>query len=88
MYPAEYYVTTLPQIEMFRRTVKFINHPGLKPDLNKDLDDGRHTAVDKNQYQQSQLGMLPQVIHIQHLTVTICDPTIEMLHMQLRVNLN
>ena len=27
MYPAEYYVTVLPQIEMFRRTAKFINHP-------------------------------------------------------------
>ena len=47
MYPAEYYVTALPQIEMFGRTVKFINQPGLMPDLYKDLDDDRHTAVDK-----------------------------------------
>ena len=47
MYPAEYYVTVLPQIEMTGRTVKFINHPGLMPDLYKDLDDDRHTAVDK-----------------------------------------
>ena len=46
MYPAEYYVTALPQIEMFRRTVKGINHPSLFPDLYKDLDDDRHTAVD------------------------------------------
>ena len=27
MYPAKYYVTALPQVEMFWRTVKFINHP-------------------------------------------------------------
>ena len=47
MYPAEYYVTALPQIEMFGRTAKFINHPLLMPDLYKDLDDDRHTAVDK-----------------------------------------
>ena len=47
MYPAEYYVTALPQIEMFGRTAKFINHPSLMPDLYKDLDDDRHTAVDK-----------------------------------------
>ena len=46
MYPAEYYVTALPQMEMFGRTAKFINHPSLMPDLYKDLDD-RHTAVDK-----------------------------------------
>ena len=46
MYPAEYYVTALPDIEMFGRTAKFINHPGLMPDLYKDLDDDRHTAVD------------------------------------------
>ena len=48
MYPAEYYVTTLPQIEMFGRMAKFINHPGLMPDLYKGLDDDRHTAVDKH----------------------------------------
>ena len=47
MYPAEYYVTALPQMETFVRTAKFMNHPGLMPDLYKDLDDGRHTAVDK-----------------------------------------
>ena len=33
MYPAEYYVTVLPQMEMFGRTAKFINHPSLMPDL-------------------------------------------------------
>ena len=47
IYPAEYYVTALPQMEMSGRTAKFINHPSLMPDLYKDLDDGRHTAVDK-----------------------------------------
>ena len=80
MYHAEYYVTALPIIEMFGRTAKFINHPGLMPDLYRDLHDGRHTSVDK-QCQQRQLGMLPWVIHNQHLTVTICDPAIEMLYM-------
>ena len=47
MYPAEYYVTSLPQMEMLRTTAKFINHPNLIPDLYKDLDDDRHKAVDK-----------------------------------------
>ena len=47
MNPAEYYVTALHQMEIFGRTAKFINHPGLMPDLYKDLDDDRHTAVDK-----------------------------------------
>ena len=75
MYPAEYYVTALPQMEMFGRTAKFINQPSLMPDLYKDLNDDRHTAVDK-QCQQSELGMLPQFIHNQHLTDTSCDPTI------------
>ena len=43
------------------------------PDLCKDLDDDRHTAVDNKQCQQSQLGVLPQVNCKQHLTTTICD---------------
>ena len=47
MYLAEYYVTALPQMEMFGRTPKFINHPSLMSDPNKDLDDDRHTAEDK-----------------------------------------
>ena len=47
MNPAEYYVTALPQIEMFGRTAKLINHPSLMPDLYKDLNDDWHTAVDK-----------------------------------------
>ena len=47
MYPAEYYVTALSQMEMFGRTAKFINHPGLMPHVYKDLDDDKHTAVDK-----------------------------------------
>ena len=47
MYPAEYYLTALPQIEMFGRTAEFINHPNLIPDFYKDLGDDRHTAVDK-----------------------------------------
>ena len=41
MYPAEYYVTAAPQIEMFRRTAKFNAY------LYRDPDDDRHTAVDK-----------------------------------------
>ena len=47
MYPAEYCVTALPQMEMFGGTAKFINHNSLMSGLYKDLDDGRHTAVDK-----------------------------------------
>ena len=47
MYPAEYYVTALPQIEVFGRIAKFINHYVLMPDHYKDLDDDSHTAVDK-----------------------------------------
>ena len=47
MYLAEYYVTALPQIEMFRRTAKFVNHPSLMPHLCKDLNDDNHSAVDK-----------------------------------------
>ena len=47
MYPAEYYVTALTQIEICQRTRKFTSHPGLMPDLYKDLGDDRHTAVDK-----------------------------------------
>ena len=47
MYPAEYYITALPQMEMFGRTAKFINHPGLMPNLYNDLDDNRITVVNK-----------------------------------------
>ena len=47
MYHAEYYVTALPQMDMYGRAAKFINHPSLMPDLYKDLDDDRHTAVGK-----------------------------------------
>ena len=47
MYPAEYYVKAFPQMDMFWRTAKFINHPGLMSDFCKDLDDDRHAAVDK-----------------------------------------
>ena len=47
MYPAEHYATALPQMEMYGRTAKFINHPSLMPDLYKDLDDDRHTTVDR-----------------------------------------
>ena len=59
-------------METFGRTTEFINHPGLMPDLYKDLDDNRHTAMDK-QCQQSQLGTLPQVTQKQCLTTTICN---------------
>ena len=47
MYLAEYYVTALPQMEMFGRTAKFINQSSLMPDLYKDLNGHRHTGVDK-----------------------------------------
>ena len=47
MYPAEHYVTALSQMEMFGKTAKFINHANLVPNLYKDLDYDRHTAVDK-----------------------------------------
>ena len=47
MYPAEYLVTALPIMEMFGRSAKFINHPSLTPDLCKDFNDDRHTAVEK-----------------------------------------
>ena len=40
-------MTALPQMGMFGRTAKFINHPSLVPDLYKDLDDDRHTTVDR-----------------------------------------
>ena len=36
MYPVEYYLTALPQKEIFGRTAKYINHPNLMPDLYKD----------------------------------------------------
>ena len=45
--PCRVLCDSIPQIETAGRTAKFINHPGLMPDLYKDLDDGRHTAVDK-----------------------------------------
>ena len=47
MCPAEYYVTAVPQMEMLGRTAKVFNHPGLMPDLYRDLGDDRHTTVDK-----------------------------------------
>ena len=47
IYHAEYYVKVLPQMEMFRRIANFINHPNFIPNHYKDLDDDRHTAVDK-----------------------------------------
>ena len=59
-------------MEMFGRTTKFINHPSLMPDPYKDLDDNRNAVVDK-QCQWNQLDMLPQVIHKQHLKITICS---------------
>ena len=37
MYPVEYYLTTLPQKEIFGRTAKYINHADLMLDLYKDL---------------------------------------------------
>ena len=78
MYLAEYYVTALPQMEMFRKTAEVIKHPGLLPNLYKDLDDDRHTVLDKQTVLTKSTRHVPWVIHIQHLTVTICDPMIEM----------
>ena len=40
-------IQLFPQMKMFRRTAKFINQPSLMPHLYKDLDDDRHTAVEK-----------------------------------------
>ena len=46
MYPAEHYLTALPQKEIFGRTAKYINHPNLMPDLYKDFE---VTDLDKRQ---------------------------------------
>ena len=81
MYPAEYYVAALLQIQMCGRTVKFINHPCLMPDLYKDLDDDRHTSVDKQTVSAKSTRCVARVIHHQHLTVSTCDPMVEMLYM-------
>ena len=81
MYPAEYYVKALAQIEIYGRTAKFIKHPGLMPDPYKDwMMTGMLLWINK-QCQQRQVGMLPWVIHNQHLSVTTCGPAIEMLYM-------
>ena len=37
MYPAEHYLTALPQKEIIGRTAKYINHPNLMLELFKDL---------------------------------------------------
>ena len=39
IYPAEYYLIALPQNKNFGRTVKYINHPNLMPDLYEDLEE-------------------------------------------------
>ena len=50
MYPAEHYLTALPQKEIFGRTVNYINHPNLMPDLYKGLGE---TDIDKRQADHS-----------------------------------
>ena len=47
MYPAEHYMTALPQEKMFGRSAKCINNTDLIPNLYKGLDDDRYTAVNK-----------------------------------------
>ena len=39
MYPVEYFLTAIPQKELFGRTLKYINHPNLMLDLYKDLEE-------------------------------------------------
>ena len=68
-------------MEMFGITAKFINHPSLMPDLYKTSMMTDIQLWINKQYQQSQLGMLPWVIHYQHLTITICDHVTETLYM-------
>ena len=46
MYPAEHYLTALPQKEIFGRNDKYINHPDLMPYLYKDLE---MTEIDRRQ---------------------------------------
>ena len=72
MYPAEFYVTALPQIKIFGKTAKFINHPSLMPDLYKDLDGNRHTPVDKlpvstNSSRHVAMGHLQSTTHSYNL---------------------
>ena len=81
MYLTEYYVTALHQMEMFGITTNFINGTGLMPDLYKSsMMTGIQLWINE-QCQQHPLGMLPWVIYNHILTVTICDPLIEMLCM-------
>ena len=46
MYPAEHYLTALPQKKIFGRTTKYIDHHDLMPDLYKDLE---MTELDRRQ---------------------------------------
>ena len=68
MYPAEYYLTTLSQKEIFGRTAKYINHPDLMPDLYKDLEE---TELNKTEADHSGVQKDPtnpnNVIHYYNL---------------------
>ena len=49
MYPAEYYLTTLPQKESLKELLSIRNHPNLMPYLYKDLGEtnnkqGNHSS--------------------------------------------
>ena len=38
MYSVEHYMTALPQMEIFGRTAKYINHPDIMPDMYKESE--------------------------------------------------
>ena len=58
MYPAEHYLTALPQKEIFGRTAKYINRPDLMPGLYKDLGE---TEIDRKQGDHSSMQNDPNL---------------------------
>ena len=68
IYPAEYYLTALPQKEIFARTAKYINRPDLMLDLYKDLEETDKKQRDHSSMQNDSI----QVIPIMLLIITIC----------------
>ena len=67
MYPAEHYLTALPQKETFGRTAKYINHPNLIPDFSKDLE---VTELDKRQADHSGMQNDPNNLIMLLMTAT------------------
>ena len=51
------------------------------PDLYKDLDDDGNTGMDKQTVSTKSTRHVAMVIHNQNLTVTSCNPMVEMLYM-------